>query len=170
MKKLKNEVFKQIPEFPNYFISNMGRLYTTKLKLVKKFIFNKGSGYYQVILTNDKIRKNFSVHRLLALAFIPNPQKKREINHKDGNKTNNNLSNLEWITHSENALHAYKNGLHEFQRGEKGGNHKLTEKEVLEIRRLKNEEGYSYKKIAKMFHIGESTAYCIVKKLRWGWL
>lgn len=67
--------------------------------------------YEKIILTKDNKSKLFSVHRLVAIHFIPNPEGKEFVNHKDGNKLNNNADNLEWCTRSENTIHAYKTGL-----------------------------------------------------------
>lgn len=70
-------------------------------------------GYIQVRLWDRNLRKMkyWKVHRLVALTFIPNPENKPEVNHKDGNKKRNDVSNLEWCNHSENILHAYRTGL-----------------------------------------------------------
>jgi hypothetical protein len=68
-------------------------------------------GYLRVELHHKGAAKKHSVHRLVASAFVPNPEGKPQVNHKDGNKTNNTHSNLEWVTQSENQLHAYKIGL-----------------------------------------------------------
>lgn len=70
-------------------------------------------GYFRVRFTVNGVRKTKKVHRLVALAFLPNPEDKPEVNHKDGNKQNNCADNLEWVTPSENSLHAYQNGLKE---------------------------------------------------------
>lgn len=78
-----------------------------KEKILKQSISNE---YYSITLNNGT-KKRFSVHRLVALAFIPNPENKEQVNHKDGNKLNNMKSNLEWNTKSENQLHAYAIGL-----------------------------------------------------------
>lgn len=69
------------------------------------------SGYLRVELYRPDSRKNFYVHRLVALAFIPNCENKNEVNHIDGNKLNNNADNLEWVSRSENQVHALKMGL-----------------------------------------------------------
>lgn len=66
------------------------------------------SGYHRVCLSKNGQTRHIKVHRLVAAAFIENPENKKCINHKDGNPANNNLSNLEWVTHSENHLHAFR--------------------------------------------------------------
>ena len=68
-------------------------------------------GYLRINLYNNGINKKVYIHRLVALTFIPNPDNKPQVNHIDGNKQNNNISNLEWCTISENAKHAFKIGL-----------------------------------------------------------
>ena len=75
-----------------------------------KFVKNK-RGYFSVAIYYNKNRRYMYVHRLVAMAFIPNPENKRTINHKDGIKTNNCVDNLEWNTDSENAIHAFKHKL-----------------------------------------------------------
>lgn len=70
-----------------------------------------GSGYKYVSLSKDGKQKQGKIHRLECIAFLSNPENKRCVNHKDGIKLNNELSNLEWSTHSENNKHAYKTGL-----------------------------------------------------------
>lgn len=67
--------------------------------------------YYKVALPVDGKQKDFLVHRMIAIAFIPNPDNKKYVNHIDGNKLNNAVPNLEWCTHTENVRHAYATGL-----------------------------------------------------------
>lgn len=73
--------------------------------------FDITAGYYDVTLCKEGKTRTFLVHRLVAEAFIPNPENKEMVNHKDGNKQNNNADNLEWVTRAENDLHASLTGL-----------------------------------------------------------
>jgi hypothetical protein len=77
--------------------------YSVKERILKPNV----KRYAGVTLVKDGIKKYPTVHRLVAETFIPNPDNKKTINHKDGNKLNNNTSNLEWSTHSENVIHSY---------------------------------------------------------------
>lgn len=104
------EQFNVIPTHPNYSISNTGRIMNSR---GREKVLNDHSkdGYLQVDLYNSGIRETKRVHRLVAEAFIPNPDHKPDVNHIDGNKRNNSADNLEWVTKSENMLHAYSTGL-----------------------------------------------------------
>lgn len=79
-------------------------------KILKSYV--ETNGYKRVVLSIDGKRKLYYVHRLLAEAFIDNPENKDCVNHIDGNKLNNSVDNLEWVTYSENTQHAVKTGLH----------------------------------------------------------
>ena len=105
-----------------------------------------------------------SVHRLVAIAFIPNPLNLPEINHKDGNKSNNNDWNLEWATHQQNIDHANRTGLVDV-RGEKSCWAKLTEIDVVRIRHLSN--NMSQRRIAGMFGVNHSTIGNIIRRKKW---
>jgi len=92
------------------FYCGKGRVVHLNDKIMASKI-NKKSKYHSVSLCNTVSVKIISIHRLVAIAFIPNPLKKRCVNHLDGNPGNNNLYNLEWATHRENAHHAHDTGL-----------------------------------------------------------
>lgn len=95
----------------NYIISNNGDLINTKTNhLYKRKLSNSGYVMYNLSLGN-KIQITMYAHRLVALAFIPNPENKPQVNHIDGNKLNNHISNLEWVTQEENMEHCMNSGL-----------------------------------------------------------
>jgi hypothetical protein len=96
-----------------------------------------GEGYPRVSLHRRRARTQVAIHRLVAQAFIGPPAVGRECNHRDGDKTNNRVSNLEWVTGPENRDHAVRVGLTVAIRGEGNGQHKLTQEQVGEIRALR---------------------------------
>lgn len=124
----KNEIWKDICGYEGlYQVSNFGRIksvdriikntgtksgeYHVKEKIKKISEYKSRGGYCGVTLYRNNNGKSYRVHRLVAQAFIPNPENKPEINHIDGNKKNNCVDNLEWVTGEENTLHAWDIGL-----------------------------------------------------------
>lgn len=126
---MENEVFKDVLGYEGlYQVSNLGRVKSLERKnifycgLRKEYLerpvkekilsFNKSNrGYLQVCLTKNGKYRTYTVHRLVAKAFIDNPLNKKTVNHIDGNKENNCVNNLEWATNRENNKHAWANGL-----------------------------------------------------------
>ena len=96
-----------------YKVSDKGRVYSIPRPGTKGGLLNTRCkrGYELVSLSKDGTEKELSVHRIVLTAFVPNRLRKPQVNHIDGNKTNNKLENLEWATQSENQLHAYSIGL-----------------------------------------------------------
>lgn len=113
-------MYKLIENFPNYKINVHGEIlsrYKYKTSIISdewrpvKHVLDKGIGYYLVTLVHEGKRKNCFIHRLVATAFIDNPENKPMVNHIDGDKTNNHINNLEWCTAKENSVHAVRTGL-----------------------------------------------------------
>ena len=98
------ETFVKIEGFENYEVSNLGKVRNIKSGIMLKPWFTK-DGYLRHCLYKHNKRKNLLLHRIIATAFIDNPEEKPQINHIDENKLNNDLSNLEWCTERENAIH-----------------------------------------------------------------
>ena len=102
-----------------YEISNYGRIYSVpnnnKVGGILKDHIDKKTGYHFIILSKNNKTFNTGIHRLVAQAFIPNPENKPTVNHIDGNKSNNNINNLEWATHKEQLIHSFKLGLRDKQ-------------------------------------------------------
>lgn len=111
--QIEGEIWKDIFGFEGYYqVSSMGRIKSLKYQGGPR-IMRGGSawGYKNIKLTINYVNTYFRVHKLVALAFLPNPDNKLEINHKNGIKHDNRLENLEWATRSENAQHSYDTGL-----------------------------------------------------------
>jgi len=150
------EDFKPIKGYENkYSISLNGDILNIrKNKLLK--LTQDSNGYLRVTLTKNKKSILFSHHRLVAENFIPNPKNKPCINHVDGNKTNNSIGNLEWVTYSENHKHAYANGLMN-KKGQKHHFSKLTTNDVKHIR--ENKENKNAKELAEIYNVSVTTIY-----------
>jgi len=106
------EIWRDIKNYEGiYEVSKLGRIKSISrngtIKENRILKPNKVMGYSQIVLYKNNKREYKKIHRLVAETFIPNLENKREVNHKDGNKTNNCVDNLEWVTTSENQLHSY---------------------------------------------------------------
>ena len=160
-----NEIWKDIEGYEGlYQVSTYGNIkslpkvrrngtgtYIQKERLLKPS--NTSTGYKKVELCKDGKRKGFKVHRLVAIAFIPNPDNKPEVNHIDGNKINNNIDNLEWVTSSEKTIHAYETGL------------SPNKKELDEIRIIElYNKGTSKEEISRMFDVSNVVIARILKE------
>jgi len=119
------------------------------------------NGYQMVVLCKDGQRETKAVHRIVAEAFLERVEGLTQVNHIDGNKDNNSLTNLEWCTKSQNTIHAYANGLHP-QKGLSHTKSKFNEMDLIKIKTLKD-SGKSYLEIALELNVNRST---IVRFLR----
>lgn len=145
-----------------YSVSPNGKVYSYKSN---KYIKLQSNGHYlKVTLTKNGKQTQKLVHRIVAKAFIPNPEDKKEVNHIDGNKSNNCVSNLEWTTPKENQQHAVKTNLRKF--GTDLWNGKFSKEQVLKIIQLKK-KGMSCKKLGKMFNCDATTISAISRGLRY---
>jgi DNA gyrase/topoisomerase IV subunit B len=167
------EIWKDIPGFENkYQASNLGRIKSLKdnhNKLRKKILFQASDqkGYLHVCLHIKNKGKTYRVSRIIAKLFIPNPENKPQVNHKDGNKKNNNVANLEWNTGSENIKHAFANNLRTIQ-GENHPLHKLTKFDIEKIRNLNRDKtNWTQKKISEVFNVHPSTISNICNYRLW---
>ena len=105
------EIWKDIEDFEGYYeVSSLGRIRNSRTGLLRRFSLQGNHKYYIVNLWKNNVSYSRLVHRIVAKAFIPNPNNKPQVNHLDKNGLNNDISNLEWVTCSENHLHAFKNG------------------------------------------------------------
>lgn len=156
----------QIPSVKGYRINRFGEIWS---EVHSRFLtpkFRNGYPIFEFYVSG--IRKRLYIHRILAELFIPNPDNKAEVNHIDGNKTNNSLINLEWATHQENLQHAHRTGLiKNLPRGERSHFAKLTESQVREIKRsvrsartLAQVYGIAHQNIQKIKN-GQSWAHVI---------
>lgn len=105
------EKWKTIKDFENYQVSNKGNIRNVKTSRILTPIVSKQE-YLKVNIRNKRYCRSVYIHRLVAIYFVKNEHGKAQVNHIDGNKTNNCCSNLEWVTIRENSKHAYNIGLH----------------------------------------------------------
>ncbi|HRG19212.1 MAG TPA: NUMOD4 motif-containing HNH endonuclease [Flavobacterium lutivivi] len=130
-------------------VKNKQSLFMTKERIISPWLSK--SKYYSIKIKTKGKNTSFLFHRIVAQAFIPNPENKPQVNHINGIKTDNRIENLEWVTGSENVQHALKTGLLIPFKGENHPSSKLTELQVLEIRKLK--KSMTQKEIGKLFGV-----------------
>ena len=159
-------IWKDVEGFEGlYKVSSEGVLIGTPRKGTKGGVakqYKMSHGYMEYHLYKNNIRYHRTVHRLLANHFIPNPENKPFINHIDGNRANNSLENLEWVTNGENVQHAMRSGRLDIS-GEKHHNVKLTDHEVLEIRDLYKHRIYLQREIGEIYGVRQSTINGIIR-------
>lgn len=150
--------------FEGYEASNDGHIRNKKTKRVLREFVSK-DGYLRTQFGG----KSRTVHRIIAMAFIPIENGKDFINHKDGNKRNNSAENLEWCTREENMKHAYAHGLKKPLKGEDNGRAKLSSDDVLLIKEnyKKGDKDYGAKALAERFNVAHQTICAVVSGQNW---
>lgn len=168
------EIWKDVVGYEGlYQVSNMGRIKSFHYDRVNGRVLKPGwagCGYLKVGLWQDGKRKCMLVHRLVAIAFLgPPPSPDHEANHKNGDKTDNHVENLEWITHSGNTQHAYRilGAKPRRPSGEANGNAKLTDGKVRRIRKLYATGKWTQAELGKMFGVSDVTISYIVNRKIW---
>lgn len=159
-----------------YYVSNMGNVKNSKGMLMSQRTSKDG---YKLVRfwfprENPKVGqrkwkgKQILVHRLVAMAFIPNPNNLSDVNHIDRDRTNNRVDNLEWMTHTDNVKYSHKMGGYDgHSTGIKNPKARLTEEQVIEIRRKYDSGEMTQMEIAKEYNVGWSTIHNIVFRLTW---
>lgn len=156
---------RSVKDFEGYYsVSDQGEVFNDKTGHVKKQQIHQG--YNNILLWKDGKESYKKVHRLVAEAFIPNPENKPDVNHKNCVKTDNRVQNLEWVTKKENNHHAWQNGLNTIRYGEETSGAKLDKTQVMVIRDC-FKLGLSNLSIAKYFNVDPSNISHIKRGKSW---
>lgn len=158
---MSNKGIRVIPIFGGaYEATEDGNIYSLKRKTRKALIGKvTKAGYKMVVITIANKKHYRNVHRIIAAVFLPNPNNYREVNHKDGNKLNNSVDNLEWVTTRQNQLHAITSGLRPTL--------KLDFVKAQEIRKLYATRKYTQVQIAELFGVKKTQIGYIIQNKRW---
>ena len=169
------EEWRDIEGFDGYYqVSNTGKVRSyggkngrTKGEWYFRALSKTYDGYLKIRLVQGGKDITQRVHTLVARAFIPNPNNFETVNHKDGDKTNNNVDNLEWVDRSQQMIHAYKLGLKKPKRGAENSQAKLTAEDVRYIRShyKRNTPGYSTVTLSKQFGVSNRVIGLITRGL-----
>ena len=177
---MSDEIWKDIVGYEGYYqVSNKGRVKGLKRVLVAsngrkqdaqekiKVPWSNKRGHLRTELSKDGKSKRFYIHRLVAKAFIPNPNNLPQINHINNNPGCNLVENLEWVTQKENSNHAAKQG--RIVKGAKHNSAKLTEEDVKWIRKnyILYDKNFSLDAIAKKYGMSHEVIRCIIKRRTW---
>ena len=159
---------KEIKDYTNYYITEDGKVYSKKFDKMRELKpFKNEKGYLKISLNKNGKRNSHRISRLVALTYIPNPLNLTDVDHRDCDKTNNHISNLEWVTHSENIKRAKKNDL--YLKGEKHPNVKLTQEQVKWIREnyIPYHKELGTRALGRKFDISHTQIKLIIKNKNW---
>lgn len=168
---MKNIIYSKYPLKYKYLLTEDGKVYSQSTrKFLSTHLDKDGYEKVRLICADDK-RHTFSVHRLMMENFYPRDDMKLlQVNHIDGNKLNNHISNLEWCTCEENIRHAIDHNLRALQCGEYNPASKLTEQQVKDIIILLQSKKYSGAEIDRMYGLCKDYSNSIRRKERWAYL
>ena len=165
--KMADEVWKEYPLDKRFLVSNFGNVKSFKTGKIYKTHKNK-QGYlgFVVSLGHRRLNKLYKIHRMVAQTFIPHPEFKPCVNHIDGDKTNNCVGNLEWVTYQENTRHAFRVGL---CKPTKSVNRKLTDEQIrfIRCRYIPWDKNFGGRSIARSLGIDHSVVQRILKRERY---
>lgn len=176
------EIWKVVPDTDNLlFVSNAGRaksesfsyiqtngkIFTLKAKIKKLTLGN--NGYYHFRFKG----RQYLLHRAIGLAFIPNPNNEATINHKDGNKLNNDIDNLEWVSYRENSLHAIRTGLRKPIDGLHGSDNHMSKLNIEDVNFILENfkkpivDRFTQAELARMFGVSSTAILKIRQRINW---
>lgn len=160
-------VFYEIKGHEKYLINKNGEVFNTKTNRILKASSGASHGYLTVYVDG----KNLLLHRLIAQTFVPNPNDLNFVNHKDGNKHNNSIDNLEWVTQVENNRHARRTGLNPYKvlYGEKSRHHKLNQIDVdfIKSHYKRYDKNYGARALSKKYNVTPSCICSIANGKSW---
>ena len=174
---MEEEIWKEI-NIANrvYYVSNMGNVKNSKGMLMSQRTSKDGYKLVRIWFPRENPKvgqrkwkgKQILVHRLVAKAFIPDPNNLSDVNHINFNRVDNRVCNLEWISHTDNVKYSYKHDRHKGRQiGEKNSKARLTEEQVIDIRRKYDSGEMTQMELAKEYNVGWSTIHNIVFRLTW---
>ena len=167
IENLPREIWRNVVGYEGlYMVSNFGRVksfYGIGERLLTPGA-NKSGYQYTVLTDKNKIRKSLKVHTLVARAFLPNPENKPVVHHRDSNRANNRVSNLEWVTHRENTAYAVQNGSYDKPDSCASPRAKLTADDVRYIRAhyVPRHREFGANALARKFNVCTNTIYGVV--------
>lgn len=167
IENLPREIWRNVVGYEGlYMVSNFGRVksfYGIGERLLTPSV-NKSGYQYTVLTDKNKIRKSLKVHTLVARAFLPNPENKPVVHHRDSNRANNRVNNLEWVTHRENTAYAVQNGSYDKPDSCASPRAKLTADDVRYIRAhyVPRHREFGANALARKFNVCTNTIYSVV--------